>query len=158
MGRELERQEKHIFLLSFHFTFCGGANQPQLSQGKRGENRTGPREAMNRTWRPDQNHEGSLLNPRPSTPICDCCHNYLRHPREEDTGLLLPRNDSSACSSVTANGAQRAGCVHRPRQPRSGALEDTYWFQERGKIYWQGKALCHYPQHVRLTQSRRALI
>ena len=41
--------------------------------------------------------------------------------------------------------------------PCQRTFEDTYWFQEHDKIYWQDKELCHYPQHVKQTQSHRAL-
>lgn len=41
--------------------------------------------------------------------------------------------------------------------PGKRTFEKTYWFQEHDKIYWQDKALCHYPQHVKPNQNRRAL-
>lgn len=41
--------------------------------------------------------------------------------------------------------------------PGQRTAEETYWFQEHDKIYWQDKVLCHYPQHVKPTQNRRAL-
>lgn len=79
-------------------------------------------------------------------------------PPEEDTGLPSLATTRAAAQVQQETVPSEPGAPPAHDGPGQGALEETYWSQERGKTYWQGKALCRYLQHVRLTQSRRALI
>ena len=76
----------------------------------------------------------------------------------EDAGLPSLAMTQAAAQVQQETVPSEPGAPPAHDGPGQGALEETYWSQERGKTYWQGKALCRYPQHVRLTQSRRALI